>query len=173
VKILEEIHAGTCGNHAALRTLVNKAFRVGFYWPSAVTDAKKLVRHYEGCQFFAKQTHVPAHELHTIPASWAFACWGLDMIGPFKPAPGIFRWVYVIIDKISKWIEYKPLVSGTAKKAAELVDEIIHRFGLPNSIITDLGSTFTSNDFWNFCDDRGIVVKYVSVAHPRANGQAE
>jgi hypothetical protein len=48
VKILEEIHAGTCGNHAALRTLVNKAFRVGFYWPSAVTDAKKLVRHYEG-----------------------------------------------------------------------------------------------------------------------------
>jgi hypothetical protein len=32
---------------------------------------------------------------------------------------------------------------------------------------------FTGNDFWNFYDDRGIVVKYVSVAHPRANGQAE
>jgi hypothetical protein len=44
---------------------------------------------------------------------------------------------------------------------------------LPNSIITDLGSTFTGNDFWNFYDDRGIVVKYVLVAHPRANGQAE
>jgi hypothetical protein len=44
---------------------------------------------------------------------------------------------------------------------------------MPNSIITDLGSTFTGNDFWNFCDDRGIVVKYVLVAHPRANGQAE
>jgi hypothetical protein len=49
LKILEEIHAGTCGNHAASRTLVGKAFRVGFYWPSAVTDAKKLVRHCEGC----------------------------------------------------------------------------------------------------------------------------
>jgi transposase InsO family protein len=54
-----------------------------------------------------------------------------------------------------------------------LLDEIIHHFGLPNSISTDLGSTFTGNDFWNFCHDRGIVVKYVLVAHPRANGQAE
>jgi hypothetical protein len=69
------------------------------------------------------------------------------MIGPFKPAPGGFCWVYAIIDKFSKWIEYKPLVKGTAKKAAKLLDEIIHRFGLPNSIITNLGSTFTSNDF--------------------------
>jgi hypothetical protein len=49
VKILEEIHAGTCGNHAASCTLVGKAFRVGFYWPSAVIDAENLVRHYEGC----------------------------------------------------------------------------------------------------------------------------
>jgi transposase InsO family protein len=89
------------------------------------------------------------------------------MIGPFKSALGGFRWIYVIIDKFSKWIEYKPLVKGTAKKAAELLDE------MPNSIITDLGSTFTGNDFWNFCDDRGIVVKYVSVAHPRANEQVE
>jgi transposase InsO family protein len=58
-----------------------------------------------------------------------------------------FRWVYVIIDKFSKWIEYKPSVSGTSQKAAELLDEIIHGFSLPNRIITDLGSTFTSNDF--------------------------
>jgi hypothetical protein len=69
VKILEEIHAGTCGNHVASRTLVGKAFRASFYWPSAIADVEKLVRHYEGCQFFAKQTHVPAHKLQTIPAS--------------------------------------------------------------------------------------------------------
>jgi hypothetical protein len=69
VKILEEIHAGTCGNHAASRTLVGKAFRAGFYWPSSVADAEKLVHHCEGCQFFAEQTHILAHELQTILAS--------------------------------------------------------------------------------------------------------
>jgi hypothetical protein len=72
------------------------------------------------------------------------------MIGPFKPALWGFRWVYIRIDKFSKWIEYKPLVQATAKKAAELLDDIIHHFGFPNSIITDLGSMFIDADFWDF-----------------------
>ena len=49
----------------------------------------------------------------------------------------------------------------------------MHHFGLPNNIITDLGSMFIGNDFWDFCEDRYISVKYVSVTHPRANGQVE
>jgi len=102
IKLLDDIHVGSCGNHAASRTLVGKAFRVGFYWPTAFTDAEKLVWHCEGCLFFAKQTHVPAHEIQTIPSSWSFACWGLDMIGPFKLAPGNFKFVFVLIDKFSK-----------------------------------------------------------------------
>ena len=95
------------------------------------------------------------------------------MIGPFKPAPGDFRYVYIAIDKFSKWIKYKPLVLATAKKAVELFEDIIHRFGLLNSIITDLGTTFTDHHFWDFYEDRCISIKYVSVAHPRANGQVE
>jgi len=34
--ILQESHEGTCGNHAASRTLVGKVFRSGFYWPTAL-----------------------------------------------------------------------------------------------------------------------------------------
>ena len=55
----------------------------------------------------------------------------------------------------------------------ELFNDIIHRFRLPNIIITDLGSTFTGNDLWDFYEDRCISIKYVSVVHPRANGQVE
>ena len=50
--LLDQIHSGSYGNHAASRMLVGKAFRAGFYWSSAVADAEKLVRHCEGCQFF-------------------------------------------------------------------------------------------------------------------------
>jgi hypothetical protein len=74
IQLLHEIHSGTCGNHAASRTLVGKAFQAGFYWPSAVADAEKLVHRCDGCQFFAKHIHVPAHEIQTILASWPFAC---------------------------------------------------------------------------------------------------
>ena len=63
VKLLLEIHSGSYGNHAASRTLVSIAFRVGFYWPTDISNAEDLVRRCEGCQFFAKQIHVPAQEL--------------------------------------------------------------------------------------------------------------
>jgi len=166
VKLLDDIHAGSCGNHAASRTLVGKALRAGFYWPTAVADAENLVRHCEGCQFFDKRTHVPAHEIQTILLSWPFACWGLNMIGPFKPAPDNFKFMFVLIDKFLKWIEYMPLIKATSEKAVEFLNQIIHRFGVSNSITTDLGTQSTDTTFWDFCDDRGIVIKYVSVAHP-------
>ena len=95
------------------------------------------------------------------------------MIGLFKPAPGNFKFVSMLVDKFSKWIEYMPLVKATSEKAVEFLNQIIHQFRAPSSIITDLGTQFTDTTFWDFCDDTGIVIKYVSVAHPRANGQVE
>jgi hypothetical protein len=59
-ELLQEIHAGTCGHHAGPRTLVRKAFRQDFYWTTAVADSKDIVRHCEGCQFYTRQTHLPA-----------------------------------------------------------------------------------------------------------------
>ena len=47
--ILREIHEGVCGNHAASRTLVGKAYRSGFFWSTAVSDAEVLVRRCPGC----------------------------------------------------------------------------------------------------------------------------
>jgi hypothetical protein len=72
--ILREIHEGVCGNHAASRTLVGKAYKAGFWWPTAVSDAEDLVRRCQNCQFFGKQSHVPVHSLIIIPPSWSFAC---------------------------------------------------------------------------------------------------
>jgi hypothetical protein len=89
--ILEEIHKGVCGNHAYSHTLVSKAFQRAFYWPTALGDAEELVRRCQGCQYFAKQQHIPAYKLVTIPPTLPFACWGLDMIGPLPTAPGGFN----------------------------------------------------------------------------------
>ena len=75
------------------------------------------------------------------------------MIRHFNPTPGGFWYVYIAIDKFSKWIEYKLLVSATTKKAVELFKDIIHRFSLSNSIITDLKTSFTGHHFWNFYED--------------------
>jgi transposase InsO family protein len=44
---------------------------------------------------------------------------------------------------------------------------------VPNSIITDNGTNFTSGEFQEFAKELGIKIKYVSVAHLKSNGQVE
>jgi hypothetical protein len=66
-ELLKEIHKGECGHHTYSRALVAKAFRHRFYWPTALKDAKWLVKSCNGCQRFSKQRHTPATALKTIP----------------------------------------------------------------------------------------------------------
>jgi hypothetical protein len=56
---------------------------------------------------------------------------------------------------------------------AKFIWDITHRFGVPNRIITDLGTTFIGSAFWDFCQDNTINVYYSSIAHPWCNGQVE
>jgi hypothetical protein len=87
--LLKDLHSGACGHHAAPQTLVENTFRQGFYWPTAVSNAIKLVRSCKGCQYYVRQTHLPAHALQTIPITWPFAVWGLDLVGPLKRTTGV------------------------------------------------------------------------------------
>jgi hypothetical protein len=80
-KLLWDIHGGVCSHHAAPRTLVRNAFWQGFNWATAVADATEVVCSCEGCQYYARQTHLPAQVLQMIPITWPFAVWGLDLIG--------------------------------------------------------------------------------------------
>jgi hypothetical protein len=47
--LLQEIHGGECGNHAASANLVGKAYTSGFYWPTALADAQGPVQRCKGC----------------------------------------------------------------------------------------------------------------------------
>jgi transposase InsO family protein len=172
-ELLQEIHSGACGHHAAPRALVANAFRQGFYWPTAVADATRIVRTCQGCQFYAKQTHLPAQALQTIPITWPFAVWGVDLVGPLQKALGGYKHLLVAIDKFSKWIEVRPLNSIRSEQVVAFFTNIIHRFGVPNSIITDNGTQFTDRKFLDFCEDHHIWVDWATVAHPMTNGQVE
>jgi transposase InsO family protein len=82
--------------------------------------------------------------------------WGLDLVGPLLKAPGGFSHLLVAIDKFSKWIEVRPLTSIRSEQAVAFFTNIVHRFGVPNSIITDNGTQFTGKKFLDFCEDHHI-----------------
>jgi hypothetical protein len=83
------------------------------------------------------------------------------MIGPLPTAPGGFNRVLVAINKFTKWIEVKPLTCPKADRVLDFLDELVHRYGLPHRIITDLGSNFNNHQFWEYYKDGGIDVRYV------------
>jgi hypothetical protein len=93
------------------------------------------------------------------------------MIGPLPTAPGGFN--RVSIYKFTKWIEVKPVTCPKADRVIDFLDEFVHRYGLPHHIITDLGSNINNHQFWEYCENSGIDVRYASIAHPRANGLVE
>jgi hypothetical protein len=93
-----------------------------------------------------------------IPITWLFAVWGLDLVGPIQKAPRGFTHLLDAIDKFSKWIEVHPITRIKVEQAVLFFTDIIHRFGVPNSIITDNGTQFTGQKFLNFYDRHHIHV---------------
>jgi transposase InsO family protein len=88
-------------------------------------------------------------------------------------APGGYKHILVAVDKFTKWIEVRAVSTVTSKEAVKFIEDITHRFGVPNRIATDRGKAFIGSDFWDFCQDSLIDIYYSSVAHPRCNGQVE
>ena len=81
--------------------------------------------------------------------------------------------MWVAIDKFSKWIEARPIGKIKSEQAVLFFTDIVYKFGVVNSIITDNGTQFTGKKFLAFYDDYHIRVDWSAMAHPQTNGQVE
>jgi transposase InsO family protein len=95
------------------------------------------------------------------------------LVGPLKRTTGGFTHLLVTIDKFSKCIEARPITNIRFEQAVLFFTDIVHRFGVPNYIITDNGTQFTGKKFLDFYDNHHIRVLWSAVAHPKINGQVE
>ena len=89
-------------------------------------------------------------------------------------ATGGAKYAIVAVDYFTKWIEAEPLVHITEANTTSFVKKnIIYKFEIPNTIITDNGTQFDNKNFREMCDKYGINNYYASPAHPQTNGQTE
>ena len=68
---------------------------------------------------------------------WPFVVWGLDLVEPLERVPGGYTHLLVTIDKFTKWIEARPISMIKSEQAMMFFLDIIHCFGVLNSIIMD------------------------------------
>nr|GEV25135.1 reverse transcriptase domain-containing protein [Tanacetum cinerariifolium] len=99
---------------------------------------------------------------------------GIDIIGPLPEAPGKIKYLIVAVDYFTKWIEAKAVTSIIGKQVKKFAfDNIICRFGIPATIITNNETQLINDPFKSWAEGLGIKLVSTSVYHPQANGAVE
>nr|GFA62238.1 reverse transcriptase domain-containing protein [Tanacetum cinerariifolium] len=130
------------------RSVVAKAIRLGYFWPTMHKDAQDMIRKCSDCQIHRHVTRHPQQPLTPITAPWPFYKWGINIAGPFPEGPGRVKFLIVAMDYFTKWIEAK-------------------------AVATITGGQFADNAFKDWCDKLNITQHFASVKHPQSNGLVE
>ena len=98
----------------------------------------------------------------------------MDIVGPFSKAVGNKSYLLVGTDYFTKWVEAEPLVNIRDIDAKKFVwKNIVTRFRVLHTLISDNGLQFDSKAFKRYCCDLGITNRYSTPTYPQGNGQAE
>ena len=105
----------------------------------------------------------------------AFKVWAMDLIGKIYPASSKgHNFILVAKYYFIKWVEAVPLKKGEKKAEIQFINEqIIHRFGIPQSIKTNQGTMFIGDEMTCFAKDYVIQLIRSTPYCAQDNGQAE
>ncbi|XP_059292496.1 uncharacterized protein LOC132045947 [Lycium ferocissimum] len=110
-----------------------------------------------------------------MTSPWPFVAWGMDVIGPIEPAASNkHRFILVAMDYFTKWVEAASYSTVTKKVVTDFVHKnIICRFGIPESIITDNGANLNSHLMKDICAQFRITHRNSTAYRPQMNGAVE
>ena len=135
-QLIEELHAGHPGI-ARIKTLARRFV----WWPNIDCDLEECVRSCSACQ-----------QTRNLPPSTPLNVWGwpklpwsrihVDYAGPFRG-----HMFLVLVDSHSKWLDVRKVSSATSRMTIDTLRSIFSCHGLPEMMVTDNGSTYTSEEF--------------------------
>lgn len=108
-----------------------------------------------------EKTPIPFHTIH------------MDHVGPFETSRKHNKFLFVLVDAFTKFTIIEPVKNQKTYYVIKVLTNLIWLFGVPNRLISDRGTAFTSQSFRIFCNNYGIKHVLNAVATPRANGQCE
>jgi hypothetical protein len=117
-------------------------------------EAHQFIQNFLQCQQHGDLIHAPAQELHPIIMPWPFSQWGLDLIGKISPTSSNgHKFIITTTKYFTKWVEAIPMTYIIGKKISKFIlNYLICRYGVPQTIISDNGTPFKKQDVRELCE---------------------
>ncbi|CAL2259744.1 unnamed protein product [Prunus armeniaca] len=172
---MTEVHEGICSAHQVGIKMGWLLRRHSYYWPTILKDC---IDYAKGCKDFQKLgpiQHVLGGPMNPIIKAWPFKGWAMDVIGQIHPKSSKgHKYILVATDFFTKWVEAILLKQVTQVEVIEFIEKnIIHRFGLPESIMTDRGTALMGEAIQATARNWAIRMVQSTSYNPQSNGQAE
>lgn len=161
-RFIEQLHQG----HPGMSRMKNLARNL-VYWPNIDFQIEQFVKSCSKCAIHGKspiKTDLQSWPLPNKP--WERL--HIDYAGPFKN-----YYFLIVVDALSKWPEVVKTSSTTSTKTINILESIFATFGYPETLVSDNGTQFTSDEFRKYCEFYQINHIRSSPYHPSSNGQAE
>ncbi|GJV54477.1 reverse transcriptase domain-containing protein [Tanacetum coccineum] len=153
--ILKACHEGPTGGHHSANLTARKVFDAGFFWPTIYRDAHTMIKSCDTCQRQGKISQRDEMPQNAIQVCEIFDVWGIDFMGPFPSLRGN-KYILVVVDYLSKWIEAKALPINDARVVVKFLKSLFARFGTPRAIISDRGTHFCNDQFAKVMSKYGV-----------------
>lgn len=145
------------------------------YW---FPKMRKFIKKYVHSCLECAHTKIPsgkrAGKLHPIEkVDKPFHTLHIDHLGPFVRSKRKNAYLLLIIDAFTKFVILVPVKSTKSIHSIVAMKNYFHTFSVPNRLISDRGTSFTSKTFQDYLNSLGIKHIMNAVATPRANGQVE
>ncbi|GFS50768.1 retrovirus-related Pol polyprotein from transposon 297 [Trichonephila inaurata madagascariensis] len=99
----------------------------------------------------------------------------IDHLGPLATSHKNYKFILAVIDSFTKFVWLYPTKTTSTSEVIKKLDIQKTTFGNPRFLITDRGTTFTSDEFHAYCSEQNISLHHITTGLPRANvcGQVE
>lgn len=171
-QIFLQLHAGPLGGHWGQNRTIDAISR-RFYWPGCRKDVEKWLQQCDDC---ARVKPGPKHRAHMTPMNTGTVMdrVAMDILGELPETERGNKYILVVSDYFTKWVEAYALPNQTAMTIADVfVSQFITRFGAPRYIHSDMGQNFESKLFHEMCKLLGIKKSHTSSYHPQSDGLVE
>jgi hypothetical protein len=171
--VMFQMHDSILSGHLGQRKTREK-IRQKFYWFAMRDDVNVYVAQCDVCASIKLPTKTPRAPLGSMQVGSPLDRLATDIMGPLPVTPRGNKYILVVTDWFTKWVEVFPVPDFTAKTCARLiVNEVIGRYGCPIDIHSDQGRNYESILFYELCRMLEIRKTRTAPYNPKCNGQTE